>query len=86
MLNVHELKAQDLQRLSPGTLAEVAAQMRQHIAQQSKQIDSLAQAIKFRDVKIERITFELRRMSGGADGGDDGAGSALKVTGTNACA
>ena len=36
MLNVHELKAQDLQCLSPSALAEVAATMLQHIAQQSK--------------------------------------------------
>ncbi|MDO8768928.1 MAG: IS66 family transposase [Burkholderiaceae bacterium] len=62
MLNVHELKVQDLQRLSPGALADVAAKMLQHIIEQSKQIDSQAQAIKLRDVKIERITFELARL------------------------
>src|SRR5665647_2806219 len=62
MLNVHELKAQDLQRLSPDALAEVATKLLQHIAQQSKLITSQAQAIKFRDVKIERIMFELTRL------------------------
>ena len=62
MLNVHQLNALDLQRLSPGALADVAAKMLQHIIEQSKQIDSQAQAIKFRDVKIERITFELARL------------------------
>jgi transposase len=69
MLNVHEFKAQDLQRLSFGAMAEVAAQMLEHIAEQSRhigeqslQIDSQAQAIKFRDVKIERITHELARL------------------------
>jgi len=62
MLNVQELKTQDLQRLSPDALAEVAAKMLQHIIEQSKQIDSQAQAIKLRDVKIERITFELTRL------------------------
>ena len=62
MLNVHELKAQDLQRLSPSALAEVAATLLQHIGEQSKLITSQAQAIKFRDVKIERITFELARL------------------------
>ena len=62
MLNVHELKAQDLQCLSPDALAQVAATMLQHIAQQSKLITSQAQAIKLRDVKIERITFELARL------------------------
>ena len=62
MLNVHELKAQDLHGLSPSSLAEVAAQMLQRIGEQSKQIAAQAQAIKFRDVKIERITFELARL------------------------
>lgn len=62
MLNVHELKAQDLQRLSPDAQAQVVDQLLQHIAQQSKLITSQAQAIKFRDVKIERITFELARL------------------------
>jgi transposase len=62
MLNVHEFKARDLQRLSFGALAEVAAQMLEHIGRQSQQIDSQTQAIKFRDVKIERITHELARL------------------------
>ena len=46
MLNVHELKAQDLHGLSPSSLAEVAAQMLQRISEQSKQIAAQAQAIK----------------------------------------
>ena len=62
MLNVHECKAQDLQRLSFDALAEMAAQMLEHIARQSQQIVSQAQAIKFRDLKIERITHELARL------------------------
>ena len=36
--------------------------MLQRIGEQSKQIASQAQAIKFRDAKIERITFELARL------------------------
>ena len=62
MLNVHELKAQDLQRLSPSALAEVAATLLQHIGEQSKLITSQAQAIKFRDVKIERMNAEQRQL------------------------
>lgn len=69
MLNVHELKAQDLQGLSPSSLAEVAAQMLRHIGQQSsridwqsKQIAERDRAIKFKDAKLERITFELARL------------------------
>jgi transposase len=62
MLGVHELKAQDLHGLSPSSLVEVAAQMLQRIGEQSKQIAAQAQAIKFRDAKLERITFELARL------------------------
>ena len=62
MLNLQGLNAQDLQGLSPSSLAEVAVQMLTHIGEQSKQIASQAQAIKFKDVKIERITFELSRL------------------------
>jgi transposase len=69
MLDMYDFKAQDLQRLSFDALAELAAQMLEHIAEQSRhigeqsqQIDSQAQAIKFRDVKIERITHELARL------------------------
>jgi transposase len=76
MLNLQGLKAQDLHGLSPSSLAEVAAQMLTRIGEQSKfigeqgkqldernkQIAEQAQAIKFKDVKIERITFELARL------------------------
>jgi transposase len=76
MLDLQGLNAQDLQGLSPSSLAEVAAQMLTRIGEQSKfigeqgqqldernkQIASQAQAIKFKDVKIERITFELSRL------------------------
>lgn len=76
MLNVHALKTKDLKTLSAAELAEMAAQMLAHIAQQSthiaeqsthigeqsKRIDSQAQAIKWRDAKIESITFQLARL------------------------
>lgn len=69
MLNVHELSPQDFVGLSPEVLAELAAkvlahvgQQSKHIAQQGQQIESQAQAILFKDAKIERITFELRRL------------------------
>jgi hypothetical protein len=69
MLNVHELKAQDLRGLSPGALTEIAEQMLQriaeqsmHIDRQSKQIAERDRAIKFKDAKLERITFELARL------------------------
>ena len=62
MLDLQRLNAQELQGLSPSSLAEVAAQMLTRIGEQTKLIASQAQAIKFKDVKIERITFELSRL------------------------
>jgi len=62
MLDVRDLQAQDLQGLSPEALAALAEQMLLHIGQQSQQIASQAQAIRLRDAKIERITFELARL------------------------
>jgi transposase len=62
MLNVDALKAQDLSALHPSEWAEVAAQLLAHIGEQSKRIDSQAQAIKWRDAKIESITFQLARL------------------------
>src|SRR6266850_702394 len=69
MLDVHAIKAKDLQALSPVELAELATQMlahigeqSKHIGEQSKQIDSQARAIKWRDAKIESITFQLARL------------------------
>ena len=53
MLNLQGLNAQELQGLSPSSLAEVAAQMLTRIGEQTKLIASQAQAIKFRDVKID---------------------------------
>ena len=69
MLNVHEFKAQDLHGLSFAALAEMAAQMLehiaeqgQHIAEQRQQVDFQARTIRLRDIKIERITHELARL------------------------
>ena len=67
MLQAHaftapQFKAQDLHGLSPAALAEVAAQMLEHIGRQSQQIAERDRAIKFKDAKIERITFELARL------------------------
>jgi hypothetical protein len=62
MLDVRNFKAQDLCGLSPEDLAVVAEKMLAHIGEQSKRIDSQAQAIKWRDAKIESITFRLARF------------------------
>ena len=76
MLDVHAVKNKDFKALNPAEVAELAAQMLAHIDEQGKQlaqqdrhireqgkrIGSDAQAIKWRDTKIESLTFELTRL------------------------
>jgi transposase len=69
MLGVRDLKPQDLQGLSPDTVAALAAQMLEHIEQQARDLErqqTLLQRkdrdIAYRDAKIEKITFELARL------------------------
>ena len=69
MLDMRHFKAQDLRGLSPDALAAAAEQVlahiseqSKHISEQSKRIDAQAQAIKWRDAKIESITFQLARL------------------------
>ena len=69
MLNTQPLNADDLKGLSAAQLSALAERMLAHIAQQSrhieaqdKRIDSQAQGIKWRDAKIESVTFQLARL------------------------
>ena len=69
MLDLHALKAQDMRSLDPAAMARLAEQMLAHMAEQTRQIDARdqqiaqqAQALKFKDARIERITFELARL------------------------
>jgi len=62
MLSVDQLKPQDFVGLSPAAAGELAARVLAHVGEQSRQIESQAQAIEFRDAKIASITFELRRL------------------------
>jgi transposase len=62
MLDTQLPKAEDLQALNPAQLMALAGQMLTHIAQQSKHIESQAQGIKWRDAKIESITFQLAKL------------------------
>jgi transposase len=55
MLDLQALRTTDPKALSPGELADVFARM-------LAQIDQQQQAIKLRDVKLERVTFELARL------------------------
>jgi len=69
MLDLHAIKAQYISALNPSEWASFAEQLlaqineqSRHIAAQARQIDSDAQAIKWRDAKIESITFQLARL------------------------
>ena len=69
MLNVQAIKPQDLKALSAVELGTLATQMlahideqSRHIGEQDKRIDSQVRAIKWRDAKIESITFQLARL------------------------
>ena len=69
MLDLHAVKSQDLKALDPTELTELASQMLAHIGEQARHIDTLgqridsqAQGIKWRDAKIESITFQLARL------------------------
>ena len=62
MLDVRTLKAQDIRGLAPEALVAAAEQMLQRISAQSQQLAVQAQAIKFKDTKLEKITFELARL------------------------
>jgi transposase len=69
MLDTQFIKAQDLNGLSRDELNALIPQLLSHvdeqtlhIGEQRKRLDSAAAAIKWRDAKIEKITFELARL------------------------
>ena len=69
MQDQHAIKAQDISALNPSEWASFAGQLlaqineqSKHIAEQAKRINADAQAIKWRDAKIESITFQLARL------------------------
>ena len=69
MLDTPLPKVQDIKGLSPVELTALAAQMLAHIGEHSRHIDaqhkrieSQAQGIKWRDAKIESITYQLARL------------------------
>jgi transposase len=76
MLSMRDLKPQDLQGLSPDTVAALAAQMLEHIRHQASELQSKGHELELqqkliqrkdrdiasRDAKIEKITFELTRL------------------------
>lgn len=59
---MRDLQAQSLKALAPGVLAELAELMLAQLQEQSRHIERQARDIKFKDVKLEKITFELARL------------------------
>ena len=55
MQALHDLKDEDLQGLAPEAIAALAQQMLQRLRQQDNEI-------RFKDAKIEKITFQLARL------------------------
>ena len=69
MLNVNALKAEDLKGLSQSAMAELTSQMLARMTLMSTQLEARdkqaathAREIKFKDAKLERLTFELARL------------------------
>ena len=69
MPGMQDLKAQDLQGLTPSELAALAAQMLEHIHGQAGELERRQQLIErkdrdiaWRDAKLEKVTFELARL------------------------
>src|ERR1700712_2202876 len=55
MQALHDLKDEDLQGMAPEAIAALAQQMLQRLRQQDNEI-------RFKDAKIEKITFQLSRL------------------------
>ncbi|MEB0113693.1 IS66 family transposase [Variovorax sp. RTB1] len=62
MQDLHELKDDDLQGLMPEAVAVLAQQMLQRIRQLDRELERRDSEIKFKDAKIEKITFQLARL------------------------
>jgi transposase len=68
MAELHDLKAEDLQSLPPEVVTTLAQQMLtrlreqdRHIEQRDERIERQAREIRFKESRIEKLTFELAR-------------------------
>ena len=69
MVDLKALNPKTLQALEPAAMAELATRMLAQLSAQSRQIQQHQEAaqryereIKFKDAKLEKITFELARL------------------------
>jgi len=62
MVDLATLEAKDLRDLSPSAMTELATRMLAELKVRDEQAQRDAKAIRFKDAKIEKITFELARL------------------------
>lgn len=62
MVDLSSLQAEDLQGLSPGVVAELATRLLAELKVRTEQAERDAKTIRFKDAKLEKITFELARL------------------------
>ena len=69
MLDLKALDPKTLQAMEPATMVEIATRMLAQLSVQGRQIEQQQQAaqrlereIKFKDAKLEKVTFELARL------------------------
>ena len=62
MVDFSTLKAEDLQGLSPSAVAKLAGRMLAELRLKDEQLERDARTIRFKDAKLEKITFELARL------------------------
>jgi transposase len=62
MVDLISLRTEDLQRLSPSDVAELAGRMLAQLKASAERARRDEQTIRFKDAKIEKITFELARL------------------------
>ncbi len=69
MLDIRDLRAQDLQGLTPEAVATLAQQMLRHIEQQAgelqrkdREIERKDREIALREARLEKVQFELARL------------------------
>ena len=62
MVDLSTLKAEDLRGLTPGAVTELATRMLAELRLKDERAERDARTIRFKDAKLEKITFELARL------------------------
>src|SRR4030095_1640149 len=62
MLDVYQLKAEDLQGLEAEAAMKIAERIEALSVEHAKQLAERDQAIKFKDAKLQKVSFELARL------------------------